>query len=110
MPNSKNFFRCIGIDINPVAVSLSQKNISFALPPSLLANSEFKYHRPTIIQGDARNLFNILTNESINHVLSHPPYKDCVEYSNNIDGDLSKFSTNMDFCKEMQNVVNETWR
>lgn len=47
-----------------------------------------------ILQGDARRLQGpMFANESFDHVLSHPPYKDCVTYSTHIDGMSSKTRT-----------------
>jgi tRNA1(Val) A37 N6-methylase TrmN6 len=79
--------RCCGIDINPAAVSLSQRSCSFEIPPGLTTAE----HRPIIVQADSRKLTGALfTNESYDHILSHPPYKDCVAYSLHIEGDLSR--------------------
>jgi len=79
----------------------------------------------------------LFENESFDHVLSHPPYKDCVAYSTHIDGnvshiltyqpshggcifltvalfhllgDLSRFGNSVEFQREMRNVVRETYR
>ncbi|RUP51248.1 hypothetical protein BC936DRAFT_149251, partial [Jimgerdemannia flammicorona] len=99
--------RCCGVDINPAAVALSQRNCSFATPPGF-ATAE---HRPIIVQADSRNLSgSLFEDESYDHILSHPPYKDCVAYSTHIDGDLSRFPTVEEFEREMTKVVNESWR
>ncbi|KAJ2805259.1 hypothetical protein H4R20_002163 [Coemansia guatemalensis] len=107
--------KCIGVDINPSAVSLSQRNCSFTITPDCGMSVEF---RPTIMQGDARDLRSDLwagasyfaESESFDHILSHPPYKDCVLYSTNIDGDLSRFPGPDEFQREMEKVVTESWR
>ncbi|KAF9966016.1 hypothetical protein BGZ70_003527 [Mortierella alpina] len=75
---------CTAVDINPAAITLSIRNCSFAVPPDGSIRAE---HRPTILQGDSRNLSGpLFENDSFDHVLSHPPYKDCVAYSTHIDG------------------------
>ncbi|KAK3814892.1 MAG: hypothetical protein J3Q66DRAFT_284535 [Benniella sp.] len=99
---------CTGVDINPAAITLSIRNCSFAIPPNSTIKAE---HRPTILQGDSRKLTGpLFENESFDHVLSHPPYKDCVAYSTHIDGDLSRFGNSIEFQREMRNVVRETYR
>ncbi|KAJ2287459.1 hypothetical protein IWW55_006720, partial [Coemansia sp. RSA 2706] len=101
--------KCIGVDINPSAVSLSQRNCSFTIMPGSDMSVEF---RPAIMQGDARELRSELwpgasyfaEPESFDHILSHPPYKDCVLYSTNIEGDLSRFPGPEEFQREMEKV------
>ncbi|KAJ2517812.1 hypothetical protein GGI11_003050 [Coemansia sp. RSA 2049] len=107
--------KCVGVDINPSAVSLSQRNCSFTILPELNMSVEF---RPVIMHGDARNLCSgtwpgasyFAEPESFDHILSHPPYKDCVLYSTNIDGDLSRFPGPDEFQKEMEKVIESSWR
>ncbi|CAI2163962.1 8925_t:CDS:10 [Funneliformis geosporum] len=100
--------RLIGIDINPAAVALSQRNCSFAIPPNRDITAE---HRPIILQADSRNLSgSMFEDESFDHILSHPPYKNCVEYSTHIDGDLSRFANSKEFAVEMSKVIDESWR
>ncbi|CAG8718088.1 6471_t:CDS:10, partial [Cetraspora pellucida] len=100
--------RLVGVDINPAAVALSQRNCSFAIPPDRGITAE---HRPIILQADSRHLTGtIFENDSFDHVLSHPPYKNCVEYSTHIDGDLSRFANSKEFAIEMSKVIDETWR
>ncbi|KAJ1913092.1 hypothetical protein H4219_005352 [Mycoemilia scoparia] len=108
--------KCVGVDINPAAVMLAQRNSSFAVPPSLGLSEEY---RAVILQGDSRRLRSIpgktaqmyFGDECVyDHVLSHPPYKDCVAYSTYIEGDLSRFPGPDQFHKEMSYVISETWR
>jgi hypothetical protein len=69
------------------AVTLSQRNCCFELPIGI---TEAKY-RPIVAQADARNLSGpLFGDESFHHILSHPPYKDCVAYSTHLEGDLSR--------------------
>ncbi|CAH1764583.1 8606_t:CDS:10, partial [Entrophospora sp. SA101] len=100
--------RLVGVDINPAAVALSQCNCSFAIPPNQGITAE---HRPIILQADSRSLKGaIFEDESFDHILSHPPYKNCVEYSTHIDGDLSRFANCKEFAIEMSKVIEESWR
>ncbi|KAJ2490423.1 hypothetical protein IWW37_003164 [Coemansia sp. RSA 2050] len=105
--------KCVGVDINPSAVALAQRNCSFPI-----ANSMSVEYRPAIMHGDARTLCEdgwpgsgyFAEPESFDHVLSHPPYKDCVLYSTNIDGDLSRFPGPEEFRREMEKVIATSWR
>ncbi|RKP34955.1 hypothetical protein BJ085DRAFT_40155 [Dimargaris cristalligena] len=100
--------RCVGIDINPLAVDRSKRNCSFRVPLDTGITAE---HRPVIFLGDARSLIGPgLDPESFDHVLSHPPYKNCVLYSKHIDGDLSRFPGSNQFIQEMDLVILETRR
>ncbi|KAG0370922.1 hypothetical protein BGZ54_002733 [Gamsiella multidivaricata] len=116
---------CTAVDINPAAITLSIRNCSFAIPPGGNFKAE---HRPTILQADSRKLSGpLFESESFDHVLSHPPYKDCVAYSTHIDdakvrtahssihsvyasGDLSRFGNAEEFQREMSSVIRETYR
>ncbi|KAG9061064.1 hypothetical protein KI688_007693 [Linnemannia hyalina] len=89
-------------------LTLSIRNCSFAIPQDGSIKAE---HRPTILQGDSRRLTGpLFESETFDHVLSHPPYKDCVAYSTHIDGDLSRFGNALEFQREMRSVVRETYR
>ncbi|KAI9592419.1 hypothetical protein BDF19DRAFT_416323 [Syncephalis fuscata] len=100
--------RCVGVDINPTAVALSQKNCSFAVPPEFGITGDL---RPIILKSDARYLEgNQFIDGSYDHVLSHPPYKDCVEYSAGLQGDLSRFANSQEFYQEMAKVAQTAWR
>jgi len=91
----------IGIDINPEAVTLTQKNLQF--------ECSCKYEQ--IVQiGDVRNLHN-LYNESIDLIITHPPYLNIIKYSNGkIDGDLSNISGVKKFCSELEKGITEFYR
>lgn len=57
--------------------------------------------------GDARNLD--LPDESVDLICAHPPYADIIQYSEDIDGDLSHLKIK-DFLCEMGKVANEAYR
>lgn len=58
--------------------------------------------------GDARDLY-FIDNESIDFICTHPPYADIINYSENIDGDLSLLKLK-DFLLEMNKVATESYR
>ena len=70
----------------------------------------FEYDSPSQIQfmlGDARKLD--LADESVDLVCTHPPYADIIQYSEDIDGDLSHLKMK-DFLCEMGKVADEAYR
>lgn len=88
----------IGYDINPNAVSLSQNKCNF----------EFDTHCTSSISvGDARTLD--LPDESIDLICTHPPYADIIQYSEGIEGDLSRLDMKA-FLSEIYKVATESFR
>ncbi|MFC1948439.1 DNA methyltransferase [Chloroflexota bacterium] len=98
--------RCIARDINPASIELSKTNSSFDMPVELGTNVEF--FEPEFVVGDARNLEGI-NNNSIDLICTHPPYAGIVNYSQEVEGDLSKLSVD-DFLSEMRTVADESYR
>ena len=92
---NRNF---IGIDINPIAVALSNKKCDFEF-----ANK----NNNSIKLGDARKLE--IEDESIDLICTHPPYSDIIKYSENIEGDLSHLPIKQ-FLYEMGKVAEESFR
>lgn len=89
----------IGVDINPVAVNLTKRNLDFQ------ATKDTKID---VVNGDARNL-NFINDSSIDLICTHPPYSDIIRYSENIDGDLSLLGIE-DYFLNMQSVARECKR
>ena len=89
----------IGVDINPVAIEICRQKINFDYPNT--GNVDLK-------MGDARDLY-FIDNESIDFICTHPPYADIINYSENIDGDLSLLKLK-DFLFEMNKVATESYR
>ncbi|NCA92794.1 methyltransferase domain-containing protein [bacterium] len=89
----------IGIDINPAAVKISKNKLDFDFE----SGSEID-----VYQGDARNLSNI-ADESIDLICTHPPYADIIQYSEDIDGDLSHLTIKL-FLSEISKVADECYR
>lgn len=93
--------RGIGFDINPDAVELANKNLDFNCKDSF---------EPIIKVGDVRELTDI-ENESINLILTHPPYLNIIRYSDGkIDGDLSNISSVNKFCAVFEKAIAEFYR
>jgi len=91
----------LGLDINPEAIELCRRVLKFNHhPPS----------RQEAIVGDARDL-SFLCDESIDLVLTHPPYMNIVRYSDGrIAGDLSNISSMRKFCDEIEKIASELFR
>ncbi|KAJ3273827.1 Kinesin-like protein kif3b [Terramyces sp. JEL0728] len=100
--------RLCGVDVNPLAITLAQRNSSFAIPKTMNISAVY---RPIIVLGDARNLSGpLFEDELYSHILSHPPYKDCIQYSSQLENDLSRIPELDDFLDEMLKVVKESYR
>lgn len=89
----------IGIDVNPVALDRCREKIDF---------ERENCGTVQIKQGDARNL-DMLPNESIDLICTHPPYANIIEYSEDIENDLSHLKVPA-FLKEMKKVASESYR
>ena len=61
-----------------------------------------------IQRGDARNL-EFVSDNSIDLICTHPPYADIIQYSEDIQEDLSRLKIK-DFLKEMKKVAAESQR
>ena len=98
---------CIAVDINPDAIMVTRDRLNFSyntLDP--------KFPRVTIktYVGDARNL-NLIKDESIDLIATHPPYVSIIPYSNNrVEGDLSRIRSVDEFVEEMKKVAQESFR
>ncbi|MGL4393082.1 MAG: TRM11 family SAM-dependent methyltransferase [Fusobacteriaceae bacterium] len=92
--------RGIGSDINFNSLTTTKK---------CLENLDGKYSQ-TLFLSDARNLLKIPT-ESINLILTHPPYLDIIKYSDgNLANDLSNISDPAKFLSEINFVAQELFR
>ena len=80
-------------------VSISEKNIQFE------SNSVSKIF---VREGNAVKL-DFLKNEKIDFICTHPPYADIIQYSKNIEGDLSRLGTK-EFLETMEKVAKESLR
>jgi DNA modification methylase len=94
--NSRN---AIGIDINPKAVEITKGKMFF----DVAVEPEIDVH-----VGNATNLVGI-DNETVDLICTHPPYADIIQYSENIDGDLSLLSIKP-FLEQIELVAKECYR
>lgn len=90
----------IGRDINPKMVQIARENLNF---------SRDSVYEPTLEVGDVRNLVGI-ENESIDLILTHPPYLNAIPYSRDIVGDLSRITSVEEFCQELEKGIREFYR
>jgi DNA modification methylase len=91
----------IGMDINPGSIELCKQAVNFN-------RDGFKMGKVFLKQYDARNL-KIIKDNHIDFICTHPPYSNIINYSENIDGDLSLLKIK-EFLLEMKKVANECYR
>ncbi len=89
----------IGVDVNPNALERCAEKISFERDNC----GNVELHK-----GDARNL-DFIQNESIDFVCTHPPYANIIQYSEDIQEDLSHRKVPA-FLQEMEKVAVESYR
>lgn len=90
----------IGVDINDRALARCKEKTDFQHDG---ANGQVYLYK-----GDARNL-NFISDESIDLICTHPPYANIIQYSEDIEEDLSRFKI-PDFLAEMGKVARESYR
>lgn len=103
--------RFIGIDINPKAIELAKRNVSFELPHQMYLfdeKTQQQIFEPILKVGDARDL-SFLQNVSVDLICAHPPYANIIHYTNSKQGDLSFYEVD-EFLKEMFKVAKESYR
>lgn len=92
---------CLGVDINPEAVRLSEEAIDFKVNNNLTIK---------VKKGDVRNL-DFLEDETIDLIATHPPYANIIEYSDGeIKEDLSSIKDILEFYEEIGLVARELFR
>ena len=89
----------IGVDINNNALERCKEKCNFEYENS----GKVYFH-----EADARNL-NFIPDESIDFICTHPPYANIIEYSEDIEEDLSHLKVK-DFLIEMEKVASESYR
>lgn len=88
-------------DVNPNALNRTKTALRFDVE-----NSAWQ----KLYKWDARNLGK-LEDESIDFILTHPPYADIVKYSEGeIPEDVSNIHDMQKFCNEMEKVAQELYR
>ena len=89
----------IGIDINQNALNITKQRLSFDIENNSIQ---------TLHCTNAKKI-EILEDESIDFICTHPPYSNIIKYSDDIDGDLSILEYH-EFTNEMTHVSNELYR
>lgn len=94
----------IGMDINLGSAMITMDRLNFN-------NSENNLIEPEIFNGDARNL-NEIEDESIDLIMTHPPYANIIKYSkdNIIKDDLSSIESLEEYYKKFKKVIKEMHR
>ncbi|MDU5184978.1 MAG: TRM11 family SAM-dependent methyltransferase [Peptoniphilus sp.] len=90
----------IGIDVNDVALNRCKEKVDFEH-----VGADGKVF---LRKGDARNL-DFIPGNSIDLICTHPPYANIIEYSEDIEEDLSRLKVK-DFLEEMKKVASESYR
>jgi len=91
----------LALDINPEAIKLTHKLLEF--------ESEFN-PKIKVELNDSRKL-DMLKDDTIDFILTHPPYVDIIKYSNKkIKEDLSNIHSIDAFCDEIEKVAIEFYR
>ncbi len=90
---------CIGVDVNPIALERCKEKCNFEYD----SNSRIE-----IRQGDARKL-DFLQDDSVDLICAHPPYANIIQYSENLENDLSHLEMKA-FLSEMYKVAEESYR
>lgn len=89
----------IGVDINPFSIERCKRKCDFEFNNS----GEVSFH-----EGDSRKL-DFIKDNSIDLIVTHPPYANIINYSENIPEDLSNLNVS-EFLFEMGDVANECYR
>jgi len=89
----------IGVDINPNALELCRDVTNFERD-----NCGKVYIR----RGDARRL-DFIPGETIDFICTHPPYANIIQYSKDIEADLSHYDIDA-FLEQMKKVASESYR
>jgi DNA modification methylase len=98
-----------GVDINPASIMLTRDRLNFEYNP--LDPSFPKVSTRTYV-GDARNL-NLIKDNSIDLIATHPPYANIISYSNRrnqVQGDLSFAHSLLGYLMGMKNIAEESFR
>lgn len=89
----------LGVDVNPIAIERCKEKCAFECENC--GNVEIRL-------GDARNL-DFLEDNSVDLICTHPPYANIIQYSEDIENDLSRLDIK-DFLREIGKVADESYR
>lgn len=92
---------CIGLDVNDVALARCREKLDFTREGYPMGHIDLR-------KGDARQLIGI-NDESIDLICTHPPYANIIQYSEDIEEDLSHLKI-PEFIEAMKDVARESYR
>jgi len=103
--------RSLGIDISPFAIKMTRARLKEMIDKSR-DGIEFSLDSglsPVVCQGDSRDCSRIMREVgwepgSVALVCAHPPYLDALQYTDDIEGDLSRIRNVDDFCSAMRAI------
>lgn len=91
----------LAYDINPDALEITKKGLDF----------EYKSKSKIELKLNDTRVLKFLKNDSIDFILTHPPYADIINYSEwKIEKDLSNIHDIDKFCDEMEIIAKEYFR
>lgn len=90
----------IGVDVNDMALARCQEKTAF--------EHEGADGKVFLRKGDARHL-DFIADESIDFICTHPPYANIIQYSEDIEEDLSRLKM-APFLEAMEAVAQESYR
>jgi len=91
----------LAYDINPEALKITKEALNF----------EYKSKAKIGLKLNDTRVLNFLKDESIDFILTHPPYADIINYSDKkIEKDLSNLHDIDKFCDEMEIIAKEYFR
>ncbi|MCW4023735.1 MAG: DNA methyltransferase [Candidatus Bathyarchaeota archaeon] len=108
--------KSIGIDISPFAIEMTKQRVSQLKEKNLESciKKLDKNIAPVIELGDSKELEKILQEKNIPNLFSfaavHPPYFDAFQYSETIDGDLSRIHCMDKFCQDLNLIATKIWQ
>lgn len=93
----------ISSDINPGAIAITRDRLDM---PELHTDATTT-HKTFV--GDVRNL-NLIPDNSVDLIATHPPYANMIKYAPTVDGDLSQINDYSMFFKEYKKAISEMYR
>lgn len=95
----------IGIDVNVNSAMITKNRLDF--PEDI--RKELPNVTSKVFVGDVRNL-DLLEDESIDLIATHPPYANIIKYGKSVEGDLSAIPDYNIFAEEMKRAAQEMYR
>ncbi len=95
----------IGIDVNPSSAMITKNRLNFPKEGEKISSEVWS----RVFIGDARRM-DLLEDESIDLIATHPPYANIIRYGEGIKDDLSTISDYDIFAEEMKKAADEMFR